>query len=202
MSRIRKVTLIAISILMMASLAIGGLYHKETKDKPKASKSDFYGQLELFAEAISVVRSEYVDDVDPKKLIYGAMKGMLSSLDDFSSFLDPDEFKEMSAEAKGEFGGIGTEISLKDGIITVIAPIADTPAEAAGIKPGDKIVKINGKITRSMTLDDAVKEMRGKPGTVMTLTIWREKAHKIIDIPIKRAIIKIKSAHVGYPTDV
>ena len=193
MSRIRKVTLIAISILMMASLAIGGLYHKETKDKPKASKSDFYGQLELFAEAISVVRSEYVDDVDPKKLIYGAMKGMLSSLDDFSQFMEPDEFEEMKSETKGEFGGVGTEISLKDGILTVVTPLVGTPADLAGIKPGDKIVRINGKITKNITLNEAVKEMRGKPGSIVTLMIWREKAQKILEMPIRRAIIKIPS---------
>ena len=192
MRRIHKVLLVAVSSLMIASLAIGG-YEKDPKDKPKTSKSDLYGQLELFADAISLIRSDYVDEVDSKKLIYGAMKGMLSNLDEFSSFLEPDEFEEMKTETKGEFGGIGTEISLKDGILTVVTPIVGTPADLAGVKPGDKIVKIDGKITRDITLDEAVKVMRGKPGTTVTLTIWREKDQKVIDIAIKRAIIKIQS---------
>jgi carboxyl-terminal processing protease len=177
---------------MSASLAIG-VHEKEMQTKARASKSDLYGSLELFADAISLIRSDYVDEVDSKKLIYGAMKGMLSNLDDYSQFMDPGEFEEIKSETKGEFGGIGTEISLKDGILTVVTPMIGTPAEAAGIKPGDKIVKINGKITKNITLNDAVKEMRGKPGTTVALTVWREKDQKIISISIKRAIIKIQS---------
>ncbi len=189
---LKKILGVIVLFLMLASLAIGG-YAKETKDKPKSSKSDLYGQLELFADAISLIRTDYVDEVDSKKLIYGAMRGMLSNLDDYSQFMDPEEFEEIKSETKGEFGGVGTEISLKDGSLTVITPISGTPAYAAGIKPGDKIVKIDGRLTKSITLNDAVKEMRGKPGTTVTLTIWREKGQKVIDIPIKRAIIKIRS---------
>ena len=192
--RLYKITLIATSFLMIASLAIGG-YEKEAKDKDKlkTSKSDLYGQLEIFADAISLIRTDYVDEVDSKKLIYGAMRGMLSNLDDYSQFMDPEEFEEMKAETKGEFGGVGIEVSLKDDILTVITPLSGTPAEAAGVKPGDKIVKIDGKITKNITLNDAVKKMRGNPGTTLTLTVWREKSQKVIDIPIKRAIIKIRS---------
>ena len=192
MRRLNKIALVTVSCLMIASLAIGG-YEKEAKEKPKTSKSDLYGELELFADAISLIRNEYVEEVDAKKIIYGAMKGMLSDLDDYSQFMDPEEFEEIKSETKGEFGGVGTEISLKDGILTVVTPIIGTPAEAAGIKPGDKIVKIDGKLTRDITLNEAVKQMRGKPGTSVTLTIWREKSQKILEIPIKRAIIKIKS---------
>ena len=192
MKRIYKISLIAVSFLMVASLAIGG-YEKDAKEKPKTSKSDLYGQLEIFADAISLIRTDYVDEVDSKKLIYGAMRGMLSNLDDYSQFMDPEELEDVKTETKGEFGGVGTEIALRDDILTVITPLSGTPAEAAGIKPGDKIVKIDGKITRDITLGEAVKAMRGKPGTTVTLTVWREKDQKIIDIPIKRAIIKIKS---------
>ena len=194
MKRLYKIALIATSFLMITSLAIGG-YEKEAKDKDKlkTSKSDLYGQLEIFADAISLIRTDYVDEVDSKNLIYGAMRGMLANLDDYSQFMDPEEFEEMKSETKGEFGGVGTEISLKDGILTVITPLSGTPAEAAGVKPGDKIVKIGGKITRNITLSEAVKEMRGKPGTTVTLTLWREKDQKIIGISIKRAIVKIKS---------
>ena len=192
MRRIYKISLVIVLFLMIASLAVGG-HEKEAKDKAKAPKSDLYGELELFADAISLIRSDYVDEIDSKKLIYGAMKGMLSNLDDYSQFMEPDEFEEVKSETKGEFGGVGTEISLKDGILTVVTPLVGTPAETAGIKPGDKIVKIDGKITKNITLNEAVKEMRGKPGTMVTLAIWREKDQKILDIPIRRAIIKIKS---------
>ena len=134
-------------------------------------------------------------------MIYGALTGMLSSLDDYSQFMNPDEYKELASEAKGEFDGIGIEITLKDGIITVITPMAGTPAEAAGVKPGDKIVKINGKTTKSMTLNDSTKILRGEPGTQITLTIWREKDDKVFDIPIKRANIKINSIKDAYLVD-
>jgi len=157
------------------------------------TKDDLYMQVELFSDAVSIIRSDYVSPVDSKKLIYGALRGMLASLDDFSSFMDQDEYKEIKSETKGEFGGIGIEISTRDGIITVIAPMAATPAEAAGIKPGDKIVKIDNKVTRDMTLNEAVKMMRGEPGTMVTLTIWREKGEKILELPIKRDIIKVSS---------
>ncbi|MDP3804106.1 MAG: S41 family peptidase, partial [Candidatus Omnitrophota bacterium] len=126
-------------------------------------------------------------------LIYGALKGMLSSLDDFSQFMEPDEYNEIKLETKGEFGGIGIEISLKDGILTIVTPLAGTPGETAGLKPGDKIVKIDGVITKEITLNEAVKKMRGAPGSMVTLTIWREKEERVLDIPIKRDIIKIHS---------
>jgi carboxyl-terminal processing protease len=118
---------------------------------------------------------------------------MLESLDDYSAFMDPDEYNEIRIETKGEFGGIGVEIALKDGILTVITPMVGTPAEAAGIKTGDKIVKIDGKVTKSISLNDAVKQMRGKPGSIVKLTIWRDGLSNILDIPIKRDIIKVHS---------
>ncbi len=192
MKKLKIAALTAIPFILIASVAICG-FDKDKETKPKTSRSDLYGQLELFADAVSLIRSDYVDEVDSKKLIYGAMKGMLSNLDDYSSFMEPDEFEEIRSETKGEFGGVGIEISLKDGILTVVTPIIGTPAEAAGIKPGDKVVKIDGKITRSITLSDAVKKMRGRPGTKVTLTIWRDKDQKILDVPITRAIIKIRS---------
>lgn len=193
MKRSNIIRNVSAALLIVIALAVGPGQAKETKDKPKTSKSDLYGQLELFADAISLIRSDYVDEVDSQKLIYGAMKGMLSNLDDYSQFMDRDEFQEITSETKGEFGGVGIEISLKDGILTIIAPLVGTPAQLAGIKPGDKIVKIDGKLTKNMTLSDAVKQMRGKPGTTVALTVWREKTHKVLDIPIRRAIIKIQS---------
>ncbi|MFH1790543.1 MAG: S41 family peptidase, partial [Candidatus Omnitrophota bacterium] len=128
-----------------------------------------------------------------KELIYGALEGMLASLDDYSQFLEPESYKELKEDTKGEFGGLGLEIGLRDGMLTVISPISDTPAEKAGIMPGDIVVKIDGEVTRQMSLADAVKKMRGKPGTGVTLTIWREKEDKFFDVVIVRDIISVKS---------
>ncbi len=178
-------------ILFTAPGAIIGL-EKPAVEKPE-SREKLYSQVELFADAVSIIRNEYVDEVDSKKLIYGAMQGMLGSLDDYSQFMDPDEYNEIRVETKGEFGGIGVEISLKEGILTIITPMVGTPADLGGIKAGDKIVKIDGKVTKNITLNDAVKQMRGKPGTMVTLTIWREGLPNILDISIKRDIIKIIS---------
>ncbi|MDP3730670.1 MAG: S41 family peptidase [Candidatus Omnitrophota bacterium] len=186
-----KIAFFIIAVMLVASLTMGR--SEAPKDAKPQSKEDLYNQVELFSDAISVIRSEYVDEVDSRKVIYGALRGMLSSLDDFSQFMDQDEYKELTSEVKGEFGGIGVEITLKDGIITVITPMAGTPAKSAGIKPGDKIVRINGNTTKDIRLSDAVKIMRGEPGTQVTLTVWREKEDKVLDISIKRANVKIDS---------
>ncbi len=180
--------------LCVVSTAAGApaTHDKAGADKAKSDKN-LYDQVELFADALSMAKSDYVEEVDSKKLIYGAMKGMMSSLDDYSQFMDPDEYKEIQVETKGEFGGVGIEISLREGVLTIITPLAGTPAEEAGLKPNDKIVKIDGKSTRDMTLNDSVKLMRGKPGTMLTLTIWREGAQNIFDVPIKRDIVKVHS---------
>ncbi len=154
---------------------------------------DIYKHLELFSDVISIVRVEYVDDVKSKDLIYGAMKGMVQSLDKYSEFMDPETYAEMKVETEGEFGGIGIEIAIKDDILTVIAPIEDTPAYKAGLKAGDRIVKIDKDITRGVTLLDAVKKLRGKPGTQIPVTILRESEGKILEFTITRDIIKVKS---------
>ena len=139
-----KIIIAIILLMLVTSVAIGG-FEKPVIDKAKSnpstktqdltlskvegSKGDLFGQVQLFADAISILRSEYVEEVDSKKLVYGAMHGMLSSLDDYSSFMEPEEYEEIKVEAKGEFGGIGVEITLKDGILTIITPMAGTPAE-------------------------------------------------------------------------
>jgi carboxyl-terminal processing protease len=191
-----KIAFFVAAIMLMASFSMGG--YDAPGDAKVNSKEDLYNQIELFSDAISAIRSEYVDDVDSKKAMYGALRGMLSSLDDYSQFMDPDEYRELTSEAKGEYGGIGVEITLKDGILTVITPMAGTPAEEAGIRPGDKIVRINGRTTENVTLNDSVKIMRGEPGTQITLTIWRDKDEKILDISVKRANIKIDSIEDAY----
>ena len=156
-------------------------------------EEDIYKQLELFSDALSIVRSEYVDDVKSKTLIYGALKGMVQSLDRFSEFMDPESYAEMKVETEGEFGGIGIEIAIKDDLLTVIAPIDDTPAFKAGVKAGDRVVKIDKEITRGIALVDAVKKLRGKAGTSVAITVLREGENKLLDFTITRDVIKVKS---------
>jgi carboxyl-terminal processing protease len=157
------------------------------------AEGEGYEELRVFSEAFSLVRKNYVEEAKPKDLVYGAIKGMLSSLDPHSGFLNPEAYKEMQAETKGEFGGIGIQIGIKDGMLTVIAPIEDTPAYKAGIKAGDKVIKINNEYTKDMGLHDAVSKMRGMPKTLVTITILREGWKETKDFSIVRELIKIKS---------
>jgi len=161
-------------------------------DNEKKKKDELYRQVELFSDTLAIIHKEYVDDTLPKDLIYGALKGMLSSLDAHSQFMDPDTYNELKEETEGKFGGLGIEITIKDGLLTIITPIEDTPAWKAGLKPGDRIVKINNELTREMLLTDAVKKMRGKPGEIVDLAVLRDSEKKLLDFKITRAVIKIK----------
>jgi len=155
-------------------------------------KDDLYSQIELYSYALTTIQADYVDEKDSKDLIYGSLKGMLSTLDAHSQFLIPEEYKELKTDTQGKFGGLGIEISIKDGLLTVISPIEDTPAWKAGVKAGDRIVKIEDELTRNITLDDAVKKLRGKPKTKVTITVLRESESKILDFTIEREIIHIQ----------
>lgn len=159
----------------------------------KNFQEDLYGELEIFADVIATVQSDYVDEVKPKDLIYGALKGMLSNLDKHSQFMDPELYNEMKIETEGEFGGIGIEITIKDNLLTIITPMDGTPAQKAGLKPNDKIVKIDGELTKDITLVEAVKKLRGKPGTKVQLTVLRENEKKLLEFSLTRDIIKLKS---------
>lgn len=152
-----------------------------------------YEELRTFTEVFTTIQKNYVDDVNPKELIRSAIKGMVNSLDPHSAYLTPEAYKEFQTETKGEFGGIGIQIGIKDGALTVIAPIEDTPAFKAGIKAGDKIIKIDGQSTKDMNINDAVSKMRGPKGKPVVLTIQREEWKQPKDITIIRDIIKIKS---------
>ncbi|MBM3248092.1 MAG: S41 family peptidase [Candidatus Omnitrophica bacterium] len=158
----------------------------------KKQRDEIYKQIELFTYAFSVIKSEYVSDPAPKDLIYGALKGMLAGLDSHSQFMDPDTYNELKVETEGKFGGLGIEISIKDSLLTIITPIEDTPAWKVGLKAGDRIVKIGDELTRDFTLTDAVKRLRGKPGTSVTITVLRESEGKLLPFTIERAIINIK----------
>ncbi|MBI5196744.1 MAG: S41 family peptidase [Nitrospirae bacterium] len=152
-----------------------------------------YEKLRVFAEVLTLVKKNYVEDVKEDDLIYGAIRGMLNSLDPHSSFMPQDAFKEMQVETKGEFGGLGIQIGTKDDMITVVAPIEDTPADRAGIKAGDKILKINGESTKGLSMDDAVKKLRGPKGTQVTINIYRMEWAEPKDFTLTRDIIKIRS---------
>jgi carboxyl-terminal processing protease len=163
------------------------------KDPALATAQERYEHLELFQKVLHFVEANYVDPVKNKDLMYGAIKGMLETLDPHSNFLPPDVFKDMKIDTSGKFGGLGIEIGMKDNVLTVVAPIEDTPAWKAGLKPNDRIVKINGETTKGMTLTEAVAKMRGKKGTDVNLAVYREGWEKIREIHVTRDTIKIQS---------
>ncbi len=154
-----------------------------------------YAQISVFAKAVQLIRQDYVDSKKTSyhDLIYAAMKGMLASLDPHSQFMDPDDFKEMQDDTRSRFNGLGIEVSVKSGFLTVITPMEDTPAAKAGILSGDQIVRINGNSTDKMELQDAVNVLRGVPGQKVTLTILRPSTKEIKDYALDRAEIKLQS---------
>jgi len=172
----------------MALLIIsGGGRHEVT------AVEDSYERLKVFTEVLSLIQANYVDETKPRDLIYGGIKGMLETLDPHSSFLPPDIFKEMQVETQGSFGGLGIEITVKDRQLTVVAPIEGTPADRAGLHPGDRIVKIDGNPAKDMTLIEAVKKLRGPKGTSVTLTILREESPGPFELTLVREVIEVKS---------
>ena len=152
-----------------------------------------YDELKVFAEVLSLVQKNYVEETKTKDLVYGAIKGMLTTLDPHTSFMPPEVYKEMQVDTKGEFGGLGIQIGIKDNQLAVIAPIEGTPADKAGIKSGDKIIKIDNASTKDMSLIDAVGKLRGQKGTKVTITIVREGTAEPFDVVIVREIIKVQS---------
>ncbi len=184
---LKKFFIIFISLLTFFSLTTLAISQIDQK-----VKDDLYSQIELYSYTLTTIQADYVEEIPPKDLIYGSLKGMLATLDPHSQFLDPDEYKELKTETEGKFGGLGIEISIRDGLLTIITPIEGTPAWKAGIKAGDRIVKIEDELTKDITLSDAVKKLRGKPKTDITITVLREDAFKILEFTITREIIHIE----------
>ncbi|MGB1109177.1 MAG: S41 family peptidase [Gammaproteobacteria bacterium] len=150
-------------------------------------------ELRTFTDVFGRIKKDYVEEVSDKDLLESAIEGMLTGLDPHSSYLDKDSFKELQVGTSGRFGGLGIEVGMEDGFVKVIAPIDDTPAQRAGVKAGDLVIRLDDKPVKGMTLSDAVKVMRGKPGTDITLTIVREGTDKPLSITITRDVIKVKS---------
>src|SRR6202008_3884758 len=150
-------------------------------------------ELRAFTEVFGAIKSDYVEPVEDKKLITEAINGMLTGLDPHSAYLDQEAFRELQVGTQGEFGGLGIEVGMEDGFVKVVAPIDDTPASRAGVKSGDLIVKLDDTSVKGMTLNDAVKRMRGKPNTAITLTIVRKGEAKPLVVTLTRAVIKIQS---------
>lgn len=150
-------------------------------------------ELRAFTEVFGKIKSDYVEPIEDKKLINEAINGMLSGLDPHSAYLDQDAFKDLQVSTQGEFGGLGIEVGMEDGFIKVVSPIEDTPAFIAGVKSGDLIVKLDDTPVKGLTLNEAVKRMRGKPNTKITLTLLRKNELKPLVITLTRAVIQIKS---------
>lgn len=188
MKKMFSIWLIALSLL---TIAIG----KEIYSGPKTleEKYPLYKNLELFADVLTIVQKSYVKELSSKDLIYGAIRGVIGTLDPHSQFLEQEEYKEMKIETEGEFGGLGIEITIKDRYLTIVTPLEDTPAYNAGLKSGDRIIKIDGESTENITLNDAVKKLRGEPGTKITLTILRPDKKEFMEFTVERSQIKIES---------
>ena len=191
MSKERFSTVLISGLTLTAILFLGILIGKGGDRIGYASET--YEDLQIFAEVLSQVKKHYVEETQTKDLVHGALRGMLASLDPHSSFMTQDMFKEMQVETKGEFGGLGIQIGVKNNRLTVIAPIEDTPAYTAGIQAGDIITKVDETPTKDLTLMEAVQRMRGTRGTSVNLTVEREGVENPLDFTLTRDIIKIQS---------
>jgi carboxyl-terminal processing protease len=189
---IRKLNLTILVVLLVGLSAIFA-WERLSSQRVSAEDQTVYENLQIFSDVLDIVKENYVQEVDNEELVEGAISGMLRTLDPHSSYLDPDAYKELQVETKGSFGGIGIEITIRDGFLTVVSPLEGTPAYELGIQAGDQILRVDGEPTKEMTLMEAVKKMRGPKGTNVVLTIMREEFTKPQDFVITRATIAIRS---------
>jgi len=177
--------------VVVVALLLGVLIGKGWERTGHATET--YEELKTFSEVLTQIQKHYVEDVKPKDLVQGAIRGMLATLDPHSAYMTPEMFKEIQVETKGEFGGVGIQIGIKDNRLAVIAPIEGTPAQRAGVRAGDFIIKVNDETTKDLTLMDAVQRMRGPKGTKVNLTIQRDGTPDPLVFTLTRDIIKIES---------
>ncbi len=183
-------TLLAVAIASVTLALLGQLL---VSIKGSAWAEGRYSELQVFTKVLNLIEKYYVEEVDTKKLIYGSIKGMLKELDPHTNFLPPDIYEEFESETTGKFGGLGIEITIQKGLLTVISPIEDSPAWKAGVKSGDKIVEIEGVATKGLSLVDAAQKMRGPKGSKIRLGIMREGFEKPKDFIVSREVIKLNS---------
>lgn len=205
MSRWRRIGNYKTASIILVVFLLGVVIGVSRSHKVGAVPNTMYEDLKVFTDVLGLLQKEYVEERSSKDLVYGAIKGMLETLDPHSAFMPPSTYKEMQEETKGRFEGLGIEITVKDGILTVVSPIEDTPAFKAGIVAGDQIVKIDGEITKNLSLMDSVKRMRGPKGSKVTITIMREGLPKPKDFTLIRDVIPVRSVrqellegHFGY----
>ena len=194
-TKFEKISLVIIGTVLGVTLSLNYPAVAEKETKPQLPLDE----LRTFAEVYGKIKSDYVETVEDKKLINEAINGMLTGLDPHSSFLDVEGFKDLQAGTQGEFGGLGIEVGMEDGLVKVISPIEDSPAFKGGVKSGDLIMQLDEKLVKGMSLNDAVKIMRGKPNTSIKLTILRKGENKPIYITLIRAIIKTQSVKYKLP---
>jgi len=180
------------AVLILSSLFLMGQYSRTVK---KADDDQFWEFTSMFAEIYKEVKDRYVEPVDSKKLFEGALQGMFLTLDSHSQYMDPDSYSQLEKDTEGAFSGIGIHITLKDGVLTVIAPIPGSPSAKAGIKPWDRIIEIEGKRTEGITLIDAVKKLTGPEGTTVNITIYREGETDLLHFNLTRKNVKVESIY-------
>ncbi len=188
--RRRSLTLFLAFFAILALLFSGG---NAVQRVDAVGKDAAYENLQTFTNILAIVQKNYVEDVTTDQLVEGAINGMLTSLDPHSAYLTPDLYKELQVDTKGSFGGLGIEITVRNGVLTVVSPIEDTPAYRAGVKAGDQVIKIDGAFTKDMTLVEAVKKMRGPKGSKVVISIKREGVNSLFDVSLVREVIKIQS---------
>ena len=181
-----------VSVILLVFL-LGITIGLSRSHKVSARSNNIYEELKVFTDVLGLLQKEYVEETNSKDLMYGAIKGMLETLDPHSAFMPPNMYKEMQEETKGRFEGLGIEITTKEGVLTVVSPIEDTPAFKAGILAGDQILKIGGDSTKNLTLMDSVKRLRGPKGTQVTITIMREGFTKPREFTLTRDVIPVRS---------
>jgi len=196
----RAIVSVVVSAVLSLSISTAYAADEESSEGGKfdPEKSLPLAELRRFSEVFDRIKQAYVEPVSDAKLLEDAVRGMLIGLDPHSSYLSAEDYSELQIQTSGQFGGVGIEISQEDGMIRVITPIDDTPAMHAGIKPGDLIIKIDGKIIQSIGLDQAIAMMRGKPGTEIVLSIIRDGSDKPLEISLKRDIIRVTSVRSRY----
>ncbi|MCI5212416.1 MAG: PDZ domain-containing protein, partial [Candidatus Electrothrix sp. ATG2] len=174
-------------VLLLFCIIFAYPVYSETGQRRKEAEA--YKHLETFANVLDLLQKHYVDKIENREVLIGAINGMLSALDPHSSYMSPEDFKELQEDTRGSFSGIGIEVTIRDSVLTVVSPIAGTPAYQQGVKAGDQIVRINNKSTNSMTLPDAVKLLRGNKGEKVAITIRRPGLNELLDLVFVRDII-------------